>query len=83
MTYGNLNFLQHKREEDVTNYFKTFVTDQDGRFSFVLDVSGKWNMILNVEEKGKKKDHLIMLDRVFSPEPKRYRYADLQVMHCK
>ena len=60
-------------------FIETFVTDSMGRFAFVSDVEGKWNMILSVSEKGKKKDHRIMLDRVFSPEPQRYRYTDLQV----
>ena len=36
-------------------------------------------MILAVSEKGKKKDHRIILDRLFTPEPKRYRYAEMQV----
>ena len=58
---------------------ETFVTDSQGRFSFVADVSGRWNMILSVSEKGKPKSYQILLDRIFSPEPKRYRYADLQV----
>ena len=74
-------FLHQKYEDNDSADFsvKSFVTDQQGRFSFVSDVSGKWNMTLSVMEKGKKKDHLIILDRVFSPEPERYRYADLQV----
>jgi len=56
----------------------TFVTDSLGHFAFIVDASGKWNMILSVMEKGKKKDHLIVLDRDFSPTPKRYRYFDMQ-----
>ena len=58
---------------------ETFVTDNDGRFAFASDVQGRWNMILAVKENGKRKNHQILLDRVFSPEPSRYRYADLQV----
>jgi len=65
--------------EDGGHFIATFVTDESGRFSFVSDVPGRWGMILSVSEKGKKKDHRILLDRVFSPEPRRYRYADLQV----
>ena len=76
-------FLQQKREEEddtpVSSAIETFVTDEQGRFAFSSDVSGRWNMILTVKEKGKRKDHLILLDRVFSPEPRRYRYADLQI----
>ena len=66
-------------EDEGSSFIETFVTDGQGRFSFVSDVPGKWNMILSVTEKGKKKDHRILLDRVFSPEPKQYRYADMQV----
>jgi hypothetical protein len=58
---------------------ETFVTDKQGRFSFVADVSGRWNMILSVSENGKPKSYQILLDRLFNPEPKRYRYADLQI----
>ena len=70
-------------DKDGDGFIQNFVTDNQGRFSFVSDVTGRWNMILSVSEKGKKKDHLILLDRLFSPEPKRYRYADLQVSMAK
>ena len=66
-------------EEQGSGAVAYFVTDEQGRFSFVSGISGKWDMLLSVTEKGKKKDHRILLDRVFSPEPKRYRYADLQL----
>ncbi len=74
-------FLLQKGEENEknANFIESFVTDSLGRFSFVSDVQGKWSMILAVTEKGKKKDHRIILDRLFSPEPKRYRYAEMQV----
>jgi hypothetical protein len=61
------------------SFVEGFVTDKQGRFSFVADVSGRWNMILSVFEKGKPKYYQILLDRLFSPKPKRYRYADMQV----
>ena len=69
--------------ENGGSFLETFVTDEKGSFSFMSDVSGRWSMILTVSEKGKKKDHRILLDRVFSPEPKRYRYADMQVSIAK
>ena len=74
-------FLHQKKEETETadSFVGSFVTDSLGRFSFSSDVEGRWYMILSVTEKGKRKDHRIILDRVFSPDPKRYRYADLQV----
>ena len=73
--------LVQKAENDAEGggYMDSFVTDNLGRFSFVSDVNGRWNMVLSVSEKGKKKDHQILLDRLFSPKPGAYRYADLQV----
>ncbi|MDR2585878.1 MAG: hypothetical protein LBC84_06640 [Prevotellaceae bacterium] len=73
--------LMQKTETDIENdsFIQTFVTDNQGRFSFVSDVEGRWNMILSVSEKGKKKDHRILLERLFSPEPRRYDYPELQV----
>jgi len=73
--------LHQKREGGETDgsFVETFVTDQQGRFSFSSDVSGRWNMILSAKEKGKPKNYMILLDRIFSPEPKRYRYADMQI----
>jgi len=71
--------LQKRDENDDGSFIESFVTDDQGRFSFVTDVEGRWNMILSVKEKRNAKNYQIMLDRLFSPEPKRYRYADLQV----
>ena len=75
-------FLHRRGEEDIKSggaLAERFVTDDDGRFSFALDVQDKWSMVLSAKENGKPKGYGILLDRVFSPEPKRYRYADLQV----
>lgn len=71
--------LKRGEEEKPTSTFDIFVTDSSGHFAFRADITGKWNMILSVSEKGKKKDHRIILDRLFTPEPKRYQYADMQV----
>lgn len=59
--------------------FGLFTTDSLGRFSFVSQIEGKWNLILAVTEKGKKKDHRIVLDRVFAPAPCMYPLAEMQV----
>ena len=75
----NLRKIKRGEEEKPGNAFDVFVTDSLGRFAFRTDITGKWNMILAVSEKGKKKDHRIILDRLFTPEPKRYRYAEMQV----
>ena len=73
--------LLQKREENgpLSDIIGSSVTDEEGRFSFTSDVHGKWSMTLAVSEKRKRKDYRILLDRVFSPEPKRYRYSDLQI----
>ena len=69
-----------QKEGDANDFFiEHFITDDQGGFSFTSDVEGRWNMILTVTEKGKKKDHWILLERLFSPEPRRYRYAELQI----
>lgn len=59
--------------------FGLFTTDSLGRFSFVSQIEGKWNLILAVTEKGKKKDHRIVLDRVFAPAPRMYPLAEMQI----
>ncbi len=73
-------FLHQKGGEDENDFIfaETLETDSNGRFSFVSDAEGKWNMILSTGEKAKRADR-ILLDRLFSPQPKRYNYADLQV----
>lgn len=76
------SFLMKRGEEDTTansTYIDSFDTDSLGHFAFVTDIYGKWNLILSVSEKGKKKDHRIVLDRVFSPPPAKYALAEMQV----
>ena len=78
----SLLLLQRGEEEDEDsggNAVETVVTDSLGRFAFVTDVQGRWNMILSASENGKPRDYQILLNRLFSPEPKRYNYAELQV----
>jgi len=59
------------------NFLESFITDSLGRFGFTANVEGRWEMIFAVREKGKKKDYRTVLDKLFSPEPRRYRYTDL------
>lgn len=75
-------FLSNSVEEDSAariNAFDIFETDSLGCFKFATKVYGKCNMILSVMEKGKKKDHRIILDRIFSPDPRAYLLAEMQV----
>jgi len=59
------------------SFVEYFVTDSLGRFSFNADVQGRWEIVFAVREKRKKKDYRTVLDKLFSPEPKQYRYTDL------
>jgi hypothetical protein len=69
-----------KEDDDVDDgFFNTFKTDDNGRFSVVTDVEGKWSMVLTLNGAGKKKDHDILLDRLFSPKPQKYKYSDMKV----
>ena len=61
----------------VRSFMENFVTDSLGRFRFAADVEGRWNLVFAVKEKGKTKDYRTVLDKLFSPEPKRYLYSDL------
>lgn len=56
-----------------------FTTDSLGRFLFTSQLEGKWNLVLAVSEKGKRKGHRIVLDRVFAPKPRTYPLAEMQV----
>lgn len=76
------SFLSSPGEDPETGRqqsFGLFTTDSLGRFSFVSQIEGKWNLILAVTKEGKKKDHRIVLDRVFAPAPRMYPLAEMQV----
>lgn len=59
--------------------FSAFTTDSLGRFAFRTDVEGRWNLVLGATKNGKKKDYRIVLDRLFSPGPRPYPLAELQI----
>ena len=78
----DVSLLLNQKEEETEkseSAYTSFISDEKGRFSFVTDVQGTWSMILSVMEKNKKKDHKILLDRVYMPDPVMYRFSDLQV----
>ncbi len=54
-------------------------TDSCGRFRISYDLNGKWSLIMSVTENGKKKDHRVILDRLFSPAPRKYERAEMVV----
>jgi hypothetical protein len=69
------------QKNDSTNlhnsFIESFVTDSLGRFSINANVQGRWDMVFSVRKKRKKTDYRTVLDKLFSPEPKQYRYTDL------
>ena len=56
------------------------LTDKEGRFYFsIVDFNEKADVILQTKTKGKRKEHYIMLDRVFSPGVKNYSFYEQQI----
>ncbi|MGH6554962.1 hypothetical protein ACRFA2_19245 [Bacteroides hominis] len=73
-------FLKKRGEnEENSSFIEAITTDSLGRFSLISDIYGKWDLILAVTVNRKKKDYRILLDRLFSPPPAKYHYADMQV----
>lgn len=70
---------QNEDDEQKASAINVLTTDSLGRFAFTTDVSGDWNLILSTREKGKRKNYLITLDRMFSPKPQPYRKEDMVV----
>lgn len=52
-------------------------TDSCGQFTLSYDFNGKWSLVMSVSEKGKPKSHRIILDRLFSPAPRKYEPAEM------
>ena len=73
-------FLKKRGEnEENSSFIEAITTDSLGHFSLISDIYGKWDLILAVTVNRKKKDYRILLDRLFSPAPRKYHYADMQV----
>lgn len=70
---------QNEDDEQKASAINVLTTDSLGQFSFYADVEGEWNLILSTREKGKKKNYLITLDRMFSPKPQPYRQEDMTI----
>jgi hypothetical protein len=72
-------FQKNDSDEVKNSFIENFVTDSLGRFHFTADVEGKWDMFFNVTKMEKARDYRTVLDKLFSPKPKQYRYTDLFV----
>jgi hypothetical protein len=57
----------------------TCITDKDGRFNLELsDFFGKGNLLIETKEDEKRKEHIIRLDRVFSPIIRAYNINEIR-----
>ncbi len=57
----------------------TCVTDKDGRFNMELgDFFGKGSLLIETKEDEKRKEHIIRLDRVFSPVIRAYNINEVR-----
>ncbi len=58
------------------------ITGEEGQFAFMLDqdIQGTWNTVIQAKDKGKNKDNRIMLNRMFSPDRRFYRYFDTEII---
>ncbi|MDR1373321.1 MAG: hypothetical protein LBJ17_09465 [Dysgonamonadaceae bacterium] len=54
-------------------------TDSAGCFEFTTQIEGKWDLAMSTWKNGKAKDYRIILDRQFSPPPREYIIAEMQV----
>ncbi|MFA7357959.1 MAG: hypothetical protein WCZ67_01515 [Bacteroidales bacterium] len=54
---------------DSTAYYGNCLTDSLGAFNFLFDFTDTWNLSLQIKDGEKRKNHRIILDRLFSPVP--------------
>lgn len=57
---------------DSTAYYGNCLTDSSGAFNFLFDFLDTWQLSLQIKDGEKRKNHRIVLDRLFSPTPKAY-----------
>ncbi len=75
----NVEVLMFMTLPDSTSQRGTCMTDNEGKFSFVLtDFKGKAKLTLQTKENGIRKENNIILDRMFSPEYKCYSFMEKQ-----
>lgn len=87
LTDIKLSVLLRKRgEEELPDSLRSPVpigfvdVDSLGRFSFGGNLKGQWSMTFSVtNDRNRRKFSRILLDRAFSPEPRAYSAAEMQV----
>ncbi|MDE6652570.1 MAG: hypothetical protein K2K08_09265, partial [Paramuribaculum sp.] len=78
----NISLLisQHEQSDSAKQTFTDLIpTDSCGNFTISYDLIGKWDMVTSVSEKGKSKDHRLILNRLFSPAPRRYEPQEMVI----
>ncbi len=63
---------------DSTSQHGTCSTDKEGRFNMLLaDFNGKADLMIETKKENDRKEHVIRLDRVFSPSLRAYKAGEL------
>lgn len=59
----------------------SYKTGKDGKFVFLLnDFQGTADLSIQTNEKGKRKENRIIIDRAFSPTPEPFSYTDTEII---
>lgn len=61
---------------DSTAYYGNCLTDSSGAFNFLFDFMDTWKLSLQIKDGEKRKNHRIVLDRLFSPVPRHFSYYE-------
>ena len=61
---------------DSSAYYGNCLTDSAGTFNFLFDFVDTWKLSLQITDGEKRKNHRIVLDRLFSPAPKSFAYYE-------
>lgn len=61
---------------DSTAYYGNCLTDSLGAFNFLFDFTDTWKLSLQIQDGEKRKNHRIILDRLFSPAPRSFSYYE-------
>ncbi len=61
---------------DSTAYYGNCLTDSAGAFNFLFDFTDTWKLSLQITDGEKRKNHRIVLDRLFSPVPRSFSYYE-------
>lgn len=74
----DLSVILSNAADSVDFMSSSCITDSLGKFKMYADITGKWVAVLQTKEKdkNKKKDYNILLNSLFSPDPRPYKFKD-------